>query len=118
MKSQKEFCGKEIQMPKTMKEKDDEFKFEIVRHLGVIARYQTGWSKEINIVSWRDGSPKLDIRDWDPDHERMSKGLTMRKNEVLKTLQILTKYYGAELENLDENCECEQGCACEEEACG
>ncbi len=106
-------------MPKTMKEKDDEFKFEILRHLGVIARNQTGWTKEINIVSWRGGSPKLDIREWDPDHERMSKGLTMRKSEVLKTLQILTKYYASDLENLSEDEEEAEdtGCSCGIEAC-
>ena len=78
---------------KERKERDDEFKFEIVRHLGVVSRAQTGWTKEINLVSWRGGTPKVDIREWDPDHERMSRGLTMKKDEAIKTLLILTKFY-------------------------
>ncbi len=78
---------------KERKERDDEFKFEIVRHLGVVSRAQTGWTKEINLVSWRGASPKVDIREWDPDHERMSRGLTMKKDEAIKTLTILTKFY-------------------------
>lgn len=85
------------------REKDDDFRFEILEHIGVVGKYQTGWSKEINIVSWRGGSPKLDIRDWDPSHERMSRGVTMHKNEVLTTMQILMEHYGDDFKQLGEN---------------
>lgn len=39
---------------KYMKEESimaSEFTFEITKHIGVIKAYETGWSKEINIVS-------------------------------------------------------------------
>lgn len=54
--------------------RDNEIAYEIVKRIGVINRYPTGWNKEINLVSWNGGAAKYDIRDWDPDHARMSRG--------------------------------------------
>ena len=56
--------------------------FEIVERLGVLAAYQTGWRKEINLVSWNGGVPTYDIRDWAPDHDRMSRGITLHEKEM------------------------------------
>ena len=50
----------------------DPVRFEIKEKIGVIAEYPSGWSKEINLVSWNDAAPKYDIRDWDSNHEHMS----------------------------------------------
>ena len=44
-----------------------EFKFEIVRHFGVVSESSRGWNKELNLVSFNDAQPKYDIRDWDPN---------------------------------------------------
>ena len=57
-------------------------KFEIVNHIGVINRNDRGWTKELNIVSWNDQPPKYDIRDWDEQHERMSRGITLTRQEI------------------------------------
>ena len=42
----------------------------------------------MNLVSWNNGNPKYDIRDWAPDHEKMGKGTTLTEAEakILKTL--------------------------------
>ena len=47
-----------------MAEGRNDITFEIREHIGVISEYPTGWSKEINLVSWNEGAAKLDIRDW------------------------------------------------------
>ena len=60
----------------------NEISYEIVKKIGVINRYPTGWSKEVNIVSWNEGQPKLDIRDWSEDHEKMSRGITLTADEA------------------------------------
>ena len=57
-------------------------------------RRDSGWTKEANIVCWNGGSPKLDIREWDPDHERMSKGITLYEAEAEKLARALCKRYG------------------------
>ena len=46
-----------------MERNNSEVVFEIIKHIGVIAEYQTGWKKEINIVSWNNGKQKYNIRE-------------------------------------------------------
>ena len=45
--------------------------FEIKESLGVLSESSRGWKKELNLVSWNGREPKYDIREWDPEHEKM-----------------------------------------------
>lgn len=65
--------------------------YEIVKHIGVLSESKTGWTKEINLVSWNNRDPKYDIRDWAPEHEKMGKGITLSKEEVLTLIDILNE---------------------------
>lgn len=65
--------------------------FEIIRQIGVINESPTGWKKELNIVKWGDREPKYDIRDWDKEHERMSRGLTLTEEEAEKLSGLLAE---------------------------
>ena len=62
--------------------------FEITKSLGVLSESTRGWRKELNLVSWNGREPKYDIREWDPAHEKMGKGVTLTEEE-LKTLKAL-----------------------------
>ncbi|MGL5694692.1 MAG: YdbC family protein [Peptostreptococcaceae bacterium] len=66
-------------------------KFDIQEHCGVISESAKGWSKELNIVSWNNGQSKFDIRDWDPEHEKMGKGITLTNDELKELKRILNK---------------------------
>jgi hypothetical protein len=68
-----------------------ELKFEVTERFGVLSESAKGWSKEINLVSWNDREPKYDIREWDPEHEKMSKGITLNKDEVIKLRDCLNE---------------------------
>jgi hypothetical protein len=72
-----------------------EIKFEITRELGVLSQGSKGWQKEINLVSWNERNPKLDIRDWGPDHQKIGKGITLNAEEFKKLKELL--------QNLDDN---------------
>lgn len=65
----------------------DDFKFEIIEHYGVLSEDAKGWTKELNKVSFGGRPGKYDIRSWDPDHQKMSKGITLNDEEF----EILTK---------------------------
>jgi hypothetical protein len=65
-----------------------EIKFEIKECIGVVSQSQKGWSKELNLVSWNGKEPKYDLRDWDPEHMKMGKGITLSIEE-LQTLRDL-----------------------------
>lgn len=68
---------------------DDEFSFEIIENIGVMSTSQTGWSKELNRVSWNGREAKLDIREWHPDHGRMRKGVSFTDEEALELRELL-----------------------------
>lgn len=67
------------------------FSYEIVKRIGVLAKYPTGWTKELNLISWNGSKPKYDIRDWDEKHESMSRGVTLHPNEAEKLYKILNE---------------------------
>ncbi len=68
-----------------------EIKFEIVKSIGVISESSKGWTKELNLVSWNGREPKFDIRDWDPEHQKMGKGVTLTEEELKKLKELLSE---------------------------
>ena len=76
-----------------------EFTFEIKQNLGVIYSTRRGrkegdaWLKEVNLVSWNEAPTKVDIRDWNEDHTRMSKGIALSESEAREVMEILTDYF-------------------------
>jgi len=66
-----------------------DIKYDIVEEIGVLSENTKGWKKELNLISWNDGEPKYDIRDWAPEHEKMGKGTTLNKDELLKLKELL-----------------------------
>ena len=68
-----------------------DFHFEIIEELGVLSSAQSGWSRELNRVSWNGAPAKLDIRDWSPDHSKMDKGISLNETEAAKLKELLAK---------------------------
>ena len=68
-----------------------DIKYEITEHIGVLSESPRGWKKELNRISWNGGTPKYDIRDWAPEHEKMGKGVTLTDEEAKKLIALLQK---------------------------
>lgn len=68
-----------------------EIKFDIKEHFGVLSESAKGWTKEINLISWNDKEPKYDLREWSPEHQKMGKGVTLTKEELIKLKEILNQ---------------------------
>ena len=66
-----------------------EFKFEVVKTLGVVSEGKNGWKKELNLVSWSNRPPKYDIREWNEDHTQMRKGINLTDEEIAVLKEIL-----------------------------
>ncbi|HPJ12075.1 MAG TPA: YdbC family protein [Caldisericia bacterium] len=66
-----------------------DFTFKIEETIGVLSTNAKGWTKELNKVSWSGRSPKFDIRDWSPEHDKMSKGVTLTDEEVKELKKLL-----------------------------
>ena len=67
------------------------FSFKVVEEVGVLSEGASGWQKELNLVSWNDREPKYDIREWDANHEKMRKGVTLTIDEVVELRNILNE---------------------------
>jgi len=68
-----------------------DIKFEIKKTAGVISESAKGWKKELNLVRWNDKEPKYDIRDWDAEHKKMGKGVTLSVEELKKLKGALNR---------------------------
>lgn len=62
---------------------------EIKKEIGDLSVAKNGWKKQLTYTSWNNHPPKFDLRSWNPEHKKMSKGLTMTKEELLKLKEIL-----------------------------
>ena len=69
--------------------KNESFSFEIVKRVGVLKESATGWKKELTIVDWNGNGPKYDIREWDENYEKMTRGITLTLEEARKLKELL-----------------------------
>ena len=68
---------------------EKEVTYKIVKEIAVLSEKSNGWSKQLNLISWNDGEPKYDIRDWAPDREKMGKGITLTPAELQSLSEAL-----------------------------
>lgn len=66
-----------------------DIKYEIKEEVGVISESSKGWTKELNLISWNGKEAKYDLRDWAPEYEKMGKGVTLSKDELIKLRELL-----------------------------
>ena len=66
--------------------------YRITARIGVLNEFSTGWKKELNVVSWNGGQPKFDIRDWDANHEKMSRGITLHEGEARAMAEMIISW--------------------------
>ena len=69
-----------------------DIKYEIVEKIAVLSTTEKGWSKELNLISWNDREPKYDLRDWNENHDKMGKGITLTKEELIQLKEALNSY--------------------------
>lgn len=69
-----------------------DIKYEIVEKIAVLSTTEKGWSKELNLISWNEREPKFDLRDWNENHDKMGKGITLTKEELLQLKDALNNY--------------------------
>lgn len=63
------------------------FEYKIEKNLLSVNDGKSDWNLELNLVSWNGRPASYDIRKWSQDHEKMSKGVTLTEDEVVKLFQ-------------------------------
>ena len=74
---------------------DDGFKYEIKKHIGILSKYGTiGYPIEVNLISYRGTTPKIDIRRWNRETSRMTgKGIALSEDEARALMSMLQKEF-------------------------
>ena len=68
-----------------------EIQYEIVKEIAVLSTNDSGYTKEINLISLNGNKPKYDIRSFSPNREKCGKGITLTADEAAALLKALQK---------------------------
>ena len=68
-----------------------EIQYEIVEEVAVLSASDSGYTKEINFISWNGNEPKYDIRSFSPNRKKCGKGITLTADEAAALLKALQK---------------------------
>ena len=68
-----------------------EIQYEIVKEIAVLSASDSGYTKEINLISWNGREPKYDIRSFSPNREKCGKGITLNADQAAALLKALQK---------------------------
>ena len=78
--------------------RNNEITYDIMEHIAVLGEVGgrgEKWTKEINVVAWNGGKPKIDVRDWNGKHDRMSRGITLTEDQAMKMTKALSERFSA-----------------------
>lgn len=64
---------------------------KITKEIAVLSVSGSGYTKEINLVSWNGAEPKFDIRSWSPGREKCGKGIALTQAEAKNLFLALQK---------------------------
>lgn len=62
--------------------------YRIIKNLLTLPSEGT-FHKELNVIQWGDNEPKLDIRGWNDDHAKMTKGTTLTDEEARRFAEAI-----------------------------
>ena len=65
--------------------------YEIVKEIAVLSTSDSGYTKEINLISWNGKEPKYDIRSFSPSREKCGKGIMLTADEAAALFKALQK---------------------------
>jgi hypothetical protein len=75
--------------------------FDVQQKFAVLSFSTKGWSKQFNLVSWNGRDAKYDIRDWDENLEKMGRGVSLSRSELLRLRECLNDLEIAEEDQAD-----------------
>ena len=72
-----------------------DIQYEIVKGIAVLSASDSGYTKEINLISWNGKEPKYDIRSFSPppDRGKCGKGITLTADEAAALLKALQEEF-------------------------
>ena len=70
---------------------------EVIKKIALISGAETGFRKELNIVSWNGREPKYDLRSWSPEGIPL-RGVTLTEDEAKELKKVLKDVFAEQTE--------------------
>ena len=70
---------------------------KVIKKIALISGSETGFRKELNIVSWNGKEPKYDLRSWSPEGIAL-RGLTLTEEEAKELQKALNDMFAEQAE--------------------
>ena len=70
---------------------------EVIKKIALISGSETGYRKELNIVSWNEKEPKYDLRGWSPEGIPL-KGVALTEEEAKDLQKVLNDLFAEQTE--------------------
>lgn len=70
---------------------------EFIKKIALISGSETGFRKELNIVSWNGKEPKYDLRNWSPEGIPL-RGVTLTEDEAKGLQKVLNDMFAEQAE--------------------
>ena len=67
----------------------EDIECSIVELYGIFSQGIKFWNKEVNLVSWNGRPAKIDIRNWQRDHQKCGKGIALTREEAEELVKLL-----------------------------
>ena len=70
---------------------------EVIKKIALISGSDTGFRKELNLMSWNGRDPKYDLRTWSPEGIAL-RGLTLTEEEAKELQKALNDMFAEQAE--------------------
>ena len=70
---------------------------EVIKKIALISGTETGFRKELNLMSWNGRDPKYDLRTWSPEGIAL-RGLTLTEEEAKELQKALNDMFAEQAE--------------------
>ena len=70
---------------------------EVIKKIALISDSETGFRKELNLMSWNGRDPKYDLRTWSPEGIAL-RGLTLTEEEAKELQKALNDMFAEQAE--------------------
>lgn len=76
------------------------FEFHVVKDFGILGKVsEKGWAKHLTKTAYGDGDAKWDIRAWNEDMTKLTKGITLSDNEMEDLYNLLKNHFEGGVSN-------------------
>lgn len=74
-----------------MANNNGEIRVHVVEEIATLSFDEKGWARKLTLTQWNGNPAKLDIRSWNGDNSRCSRGITLTDDEMRKLVEAMNE---------------------------